>query len=95
LADRGLEDHLCRPWFDHDEVIERLKREARAAGSMDHPNIITIYDVGHDGDRVYLSMQFFEGSTWRASGQQKTSPLFHLLVADNMQRAFVSRTSKA
>jgi serine/threonine-protein kinase len=44
------------------ELRDRFLREARAAGSLQHPNIITIYDFGDSGGSLYIAMEYIEGS---------------------------------
>src|SRR4051812_6439650 len=40
---------------------QRLLNEARAAATLDHPNICPIHEVGEDGDCVFIVMQFIDG----------------------------------
>src|SRR5947208_7909727 len=44
-----------------DEVRIRFLREARSAGRLSHPNIVTIFDVGQEGETVYIAMELLEG----------------------------------
>ncbi len=44
------------------EFVECFHREAVAAGKLDHPNIVTIYETGEEGDVCYIAMQFLEGN---------------------------------
>jgi len=44
-----------------DEMMERFLREATAAGGLNHPNIITIYDAAEEGDIAYIAMEYLEG----------------------------------
>ncbi len=46
-----------------EELRDRLTREARAAGMLSHPNIVTIYDIGAQDDLHYIAMEYLEGRT--------------------------------
>jgi predicted Ser/Thr protein kinase/tetratricopeptide (TPR) repeat protein len=67
----------------HEDVIKRFLREAQSAGKLTHPNIVTIYEVGRDGDMTYIVMQYVEGQSLQKliSGGKKFShdEILHLM----------------
>ena len=48
------------------ERLRRFEQEARAASALNHPNIISIYDVGRENTTAYIAMEFVDGRTLRA-----------------------------
>jgi serine/threonine-protein kinase len=46
---------------DSAAVVARFRREAQAAGRLNHPNIVSIYDFGEDGGAWYIAMEFVQG----------------------------------
>lgn len=48
---------------DYRAFLERFTIEARTAGRLSHPNIVTLYDVGHEGQLPWLAMEYVDGQT--------------------------------
>jgi serine/threonine-protein kinase len=48
-----------------EERVRRFEREARAISGLNHPNILTVYDVGHDGGMQFIATEYIEGETLR------------------------------
>jgi serine/threonine-protein kinase len=62
------------------ELKERLTTEARAAGKLSHPNIVTIYDVGIEGTLQYIAMEYLEGQTLEDMIRHKTKFNFRIIA---------------
>jgi serine/threonine protein kinase len=48
---------------DRDDIISRFQREARTTSTLNHPNIVTIFDVGEDNKRHFIAMEYLPGKT--------------------------------
>ncbi|PJO42754.1 Stk1 family PASTA domain-containing Ser/Thr kinase [Lysinibacillus xylanilyticus] len=57
---------------NEDELHRRFQREALSATSLTHPNIVSIYDVGDDGDLHYIVMEYVQGKTLKQYIQEFT-----------------------
>lgn len=56
---------LPERFADDAERVRRFQREARAASKLNHPNIITIYEVGQEDSRHFIATEYIEGQTLR------------------------------
>ena len=59
---------------DDPDIRTRFHREAEAAARLSHPNIITIFDVGDDGDRLFIVMELLRGAVLKDYLKQRDTP---------------------
>ena len=73
LLNRIVAIKVLKPEFaDDEDFVRRFRREAQAAASLSHPNIVGIYDVGDENGLYYIVMEYVEGATLKELIKQKT-----------------------
>src|SRR5262245_35995397 len=79
-------------YLSQQERRRRFLLEARAASALNHPHILTIYEVGEDADRPYIAMEYVEGETLRQKIRSQSLALRQVLdiavqIAEGLAKA--------
>jgi serine/threonine protein kinase/Tfp pilus assembly protein PilF len=75
VALKFLPEHLCTD----NRSLERFQREARAASSLNHPNICTIFDIEENGNQPFICMELLEGESLKDRIERGPIPFAELL----------------
>jgi Tol biopolymer transport system component len=66
---------LPAEFTEHEARLRRFEQEARAASALNHPNILTIYEIGEAGQTHFIATEYIEGQTLRALLRPGALPL--------------------
>ena len=83
---------LPEDYADDRQLRERFQREARAASALNHSNICTIHDIGEDNGRLFIAMEFMDGTTLKDLVQSRPLEIERLIelaiqVANGLEAA--------
>ncbi|MFP4371759.1 MAG: Stk1 family PASTA domain-containing Ser/Thr kinase [Halanaerobium sp.] len=84
LLERRVALKMLRPEYkSDDEFIDKFRQEARAVARLSHPNVVSIYDIVVDEERIYLVMEIVEGKNLKDLIKEKGK----LSIAESLEIA--------
>ena len=88
ILSRPVALKVPRPELAQSDVfVQRFLREARALGTLNHPNIVSVYDAGIEDDTPYIAMEYVAGETLSDRIYQTERLVFNLVIRWGIQMA--------